>query len=225
MIYLWYIFVYSYTAINMKMWLIIYLQHWLCISSNSNWFNFPWIILLSHQQAQCWPSSGLVYIYSTTNLALMKISLACAHGESKFFSETSLLNAPITQQPFWYFPLKFEHLHLCGMHNEYIWPLRMSNIFGDIGAINCSNACHRLVCGDVANINSQFTMLSQMCDGISLWWDHQRLAEAKYDAVMKSAYYLTEVLWGVFCEYLWENWLRYNSTTLYCGSLQGPDSI
>ena len=22
-------------------------------------------------------------------------------------------------------------------------------------------------------------------------------------------------LWGVFCEYLWENWLRYNSTELY----------
>ena len=22
-------------------------------------------------------------------------------------------------------------------------------------------------------------------------------------------------LWGVFCEYLWENWLRYNGTTLY----------
>ena len=22
-------------------------------------------------------------------------------------------------------------------------------------------------------------------------------------------------LWGVFCEYLWENWLCYNSTALY----------
>ena len=26
---------------------------------------------------------------------------------------------------------------------------------------------------------------------------------------------LTSELWGVFCEYLWENWPRYNGTTLY----------
>ena len=26
---------------------------------------------------------------------------------------------------------------------------------------------------------------------------------------------LTGELWGVFCEYLWENWLRYNVTALY----------
>ena len=26
---------------------------------------------------------------------------------------------------------------------------------------------------------------------------------------------LTGELWGVFCEYLWENWSRYNSTTVY----------
>ena len=27
---------------------------------------------------------------------------------------------------------------------------------------------------------------------------------------------LTGELWGVFCEYLWENWPRYNGTALYC---------
>ena len=26
---------------------------------------------------------------------------------------------------------------------------------------------------------------------------------------------LTGELWGVFCEYLWENWPRYNGTALY----------
>ena len=26
---------------------------------------------------------------------------------------------------------------------------------------------------------------------------------------------LTGVLWGVFCEYVWENWPRYNGTALY----------
>ena len=26
---------------------------------------------------------------------------------------------------------------------------------------------------------------------------------------------LTGELWGVFCEYLWENWPRYNGNTLY----------
>ena len=26
---------------------------------------------------------------------------------------------------------------------------------------------------------------------------------------------LTGELWGVFCEYLWENWSRYNNTALY----------
>ena len=26
---------------------------------------------------------------------------------------------------------------------------------------------------------------------------------------------LTDELWGAFCEYLWENWQRYNGTALY----------
>ena len=30
---------------------------------------------------------------------------------------------------------------------------------------------------------------------------------------------LTSELWGVFCEYLWENWQRYNGTALYLNSV------
>ena len=26
-------------------------------------------------------------------------------------------------------------------------------------------------------------------------------------------------LWGVFCEYLWENWPRYNGTALYMNTV------
>ena len=26
---------------------------------------------------------------------------------------------------------------------------------------------------------------------------------------------LTSELWGIFCEYLWENWLHHNGTALY----------
>ena len=43
-------------------------------------------------------------------------------------------------------------------------------------------------------------------------------AECQSDAgSIKDTPYLavTGVLWGVFCEYLWENWQRYNGTALY----------
>ena len=43
-------------------------------------------------------------------------------------------------------------------------------------------------------------------------------AEYRLDAVSpKETPYLalTGELWGVFCEYLWENWPRYNGTALY----------
>ena len=43
-------------------------------------------------------------------------------------------------------------------------------------------------------------------------------AEYRLDAVspQKTPYLaLTGELWGVFCEYLWENWLHYNGTALY----------
>ena len=46
------------------------------------------------------------------------------------------------------------------------------------------------------------------------------LSEAEYQpdhgSIKDNPYLaLTGELWGVFCEYVWENWLRYNGTALY----------
>ena len=41
-------------------------------------------------------------------------------------------------------------------------------------------------------------------------------AEYQSDAVSQKTFLsLMGEPWGVFCEYLWENWLCYNSTALY----------
>ena len=43
--------------------------------------------------------------------------------------------------------------------------------------------------------------------------EYQSDAEPEKDTTYVA---LTDELWGVFCEYLWDNWPRYNGTALYC---------
>ena len=42
--------------------------------------------------------------------------------------------------------------------------------------------------------------------------EYQSLAASTKDTPY---FTITGKLWGIFCEYLWENWLRYNGTALY----------
>ena len=75
---------------------------------------------------------------------LAGIPLTNTLGENRQFSLQNMLTlCPFNSLIVWYFPSKFAHMHLCGIHYKLLWPnWWKSNSFGDIDAIIWDNARH-----------------------------------------------------------------------------------
>ena len=114
----------------------------------------------------CWPISTVTTAYSWAWTrpwwGFPKLMLSVKTGN--FLYKTCLVYVIYTVIVL-YFPSKFAHMHLWGIHYQSFWPkCCITSSFGYIEAINCDNACCRpygLARGTVACMNHQFTVTSQ----------------------------------------------------------------
>ena len=90
-----------------------------------------------------WFDHSLFMLFSGAKTTLAGILLANTLGENRQFSlQIMFTSCHFNSVIVWYFPSKFAHMYLCGIHYQLLWSnCNKVNSFKDVDAINWDNAC------------------------------------------------------------------------------------
>ena len=153
--------------------------------------------------------------FLSKNMALAGIQLTNALGENRQSAlQNMFILCPSNSVIGRNFPSIFPHIHLCGMHYQWLWSnFCTCNSFVDTKAINCDNACHGPYGTSVWPCSmhrllgvTTSRLTSQAWGGDPQQSERRPLALTKNGVFMRWAYYrelITQTTWLDLIPYCW----------------------